>query len=79
MYSNQIIQHQDRLLSFYGKHGSNNLAPEHADRVVNMIVAWKWHLRAADSIEIDNGVIPLIIGTVLSYFLFIFQLQAAEN
>ncbi|CAG7824069.1 unnamed protein product, partial [Allacma fusca] len=51
----------------------------HADRVVHMLVSWKWHLRAADSIDINNGLIPLVIGTVLSYFLFIFQLEAAEN
>ncbi|CAG7815529.1 unnamed protein product, partial [Allacma fusca] len=75
----RITEHRDRLLNFYAKHGSDNLAPEHADRVVKMLLTWKWHLRAADSIDVNNGFIPLVIGTVLSYFIFIFQLQAGEN
>ncbi|CAG7733029.1 unnamed protein product [Allacma fusca] len=33
----RITQHRDHLLNFYAKHGSNNLASEHADRAAENV------------------------------------------
>ncbi|CAG7720033.1 unnamed protein product [Allacma fusca] len=60
-----INQHRERLSNFYARHGSNNLTPEHANRAMNMLVKWKWSLMAGDSFEVNNGIIPLVIGTII--------------
>ncbi|CAG7730257.1 unnamed protein product [Allacma fusca] len=48
-------------------------------KTARWLLSWKWKLTALDYFEIDRSLILSISGTVLTYFIFIFQLKSSEQ
>ncbi|CAG7728003.1 unnamed protein product [Allacma fusca] len=47
--------------------------------VAKWIYSWKWKFTASNAFRVNHGVLPGIAGTVLTYFVILFQLELSEN
>ncbi|CAG7824304.1 unnamed protein product, partial [Allacma fusca] len=71
-----IEENRDELrnaVGHFGYKGESKL-----EKVSNWVIDWNWKLTAKNLFVLNHGVVPANFGTIMTYFIFIFQLRMSE-